>query len=85
MRLCQEEIEQGPKVRAQGQEKDKVPVTLVGETLQIRGRAEVPAKAKAEVLGRNRAKAGAEDKARAKMLERAVVIDNRRKTIKKRG
>lgn len=83
MRLCQEEIEQGPKVRAQGQEKDKVPVTLVGETLQIRGRAEVPAKA--EVLGRNRAKAGAEDKARAKMLERAVVIDNRRKTIKKRG
>lgn len=85
MTLCQEEMEQALKERAQEQEEEKVPVVLVGETLQIRARAEDKARAKnrEEVLDRDRARE--EDKARAKAMERAVVNDNHRKTIKKRG
>jgi len=79
VRLCQEEMEKGPKVRAQEAEEGKETVILMEDFFSRRVRTKTPAEEAA------RAKAGAEDKARAKMLERAVVIDNRRKTIKKGG
>jgi spore germination protein YaaH len=77
--LCLEEMEQDLKEKVQEAEEDKETAILMEDFFSRRVRT----KALAEETAR--AKAGAGDKARAKALERAVVIDNHRKTIKKKG
>ena len=78
MTLCQEEMEQGPKVRVPEQEEDKAPVTLTGETFQIiRARAEVPDEDKAL----NSARVNADDK--AEVQDEVGATDNIKNEIRR--